>query len=339
MEISSQALAQELKRGALRPAYLLFGEDDAAKRAALGALKESLGADPFNLQEFSGDSDAQVPEIVSACQTPPMFSPRRLILVRADRFGAAARRELAAYLKKPLETTTLAVLCEDRKPDAKDPLPGAGAAVVVFRALREEDAASRLREEARRAGVELDEEAAQKLVEEAGTEWGILKPELDKLLLFLRGRKSAGSEEVAACLGYTREANPFDFPRRLQARDLKGSLSLLGRMLREGSDPFRLLYQITSTVNKQFKAKRMLKSGAPPERIFKELRLNSYYDRDYLAQAGKLGEASLLKGLRACLETEVSLKSRSWLDPAIELEKLVAGLCLGGNRGLRDPRR
>jgi DNA polymerase III delta subunit len=98
-------------------------------------------------------------------------------------------------------------------------------------------------------------------------------------------------------------------------------------MLEEGEDPFKLLYDVSRAVNRQLRAKRLLKSGQPPDRIFQLLRLNSYYDREYLATVGRIRESSLIRALRSCVETEVALKSKTWLEPAIELQQLVLRVC------------
>ena len=266
MELQPQDAVQEWKKGRFRPAYLFFGEDDAGKLAGLEELKSHLKPDPFNVSEFPGGDDASVPELIGACNTPPMFSDRRLVVVRNLKFGAPARRELAGYLRAPMESTTLVFLSSERKIEAKDPVAAAVSALgglTAFKPLRDGEAVSRLRAEARMGGLELSPEAAERMVEEAGTEWGILKAELEKLKLFVKGRKAVGLKDALACLGYRRETNPFAFPDCLERREQAKALGLLRRMLDDGSDPFSLLYQIIRTLNKQLKAKRMLKAGLP----------------------------------------------------------------------------
>lgn len=329
-ELTTKQLADEWKKGAFRPAYLLFGEDAPAKQLALETLRKFVGADDFNLNEFSGGDDSQAGEIVSACQTPPMFSDRRLVVVRNAKFAAPARKLFAEYLRDPLSSTILFMISPEARPDNKDALASAVKAlggVVLFKPMRENEAVKRLIDEAKRMGFTLATAAADALVEEAGTEWGILRAELQKVKLFIGEKTEAGVPEIAACLGYSQKSNPFDLPRLLQRRDAKASVTLLRRQLRETGETFRLLFQITSTVNKQLRAKRMLKSGEPSDRIFKSLRLNQYYDRDYLSIVERLPENALIRALASCLETEKSLKSRSWLDPSIELENLVLKVC------------
>ncbi len=328
--LTPKALALEWKRGEYRPAYYLFGEDIGSKNLAIQTLRRYLKSDDLNTSDFSGDCDAQADDIVAICSTPPMFSARRLVIVRNVRFGAAGRKRIADYLRAPLDTTTLVLVSGDRKPASRD-APAAGVealgGVVLFKALKTGEAVDRTRDEARRSGFELNADAAEFLVEETGGVWGILRAELEKVRLFISGKPSADLADVRSCLGFVRETNPFELSRSLERRETTKSLSLLRGHLKEGENPFALLHKIKLSVRKQLKAKRMAKSGATTEQIFRELRLQKYYDRDFLQTASRIGESALIKSLRDCLDTEVSLKSKTWLEPAIELEQLVLKVC------------
>jgi DNA polymerase-3 subunit delta len=329
--LTPKQLGTEWNKGTFRPAYGLYGEDAPAKQLALETLRKKIGADDFNLNEFSGDDESQAGEIVSACQTPPMFSDRRLVIVRSAKFKAPARKIIADYLRDPLKSTTLLLICPEAKVDKKDAMAAglkALGGLVLFKAMKENEAVRRLVDEAGRMGFTLAPDAADALVEEAGTEWGILRAELEKVKLFIGEGGQAGTKEVAACLGYSQKANPFELSRLVQKRDARAALNLLRRQLREASNSserFRLLAQISNAVNKQLRAKRMLKSGDTPEKILPKLRV--FYDRDFIPIVNRISENSLIRSLSACLETEKSLKSRSWLDPEIELENLVLKVC------------
>jgi len=333
MELRPHELLRELKAGKFRPAYLFLGEDAAGKLEALSALKTALQADDFNLREFSGEAGSESAAIVSEAATLPVFSDRRLVIVKNPRLPPEARSLLAAYLKDPLLTTTLVLFSDERKPDPKDALTRAAAsagAVCLFAPLREEEAVERLRSKAQTAGRAISEEAASALVAEAGTDWGILSQELEKALLFSKPRNEVAAEDVLQCLGYQKAADPFALSRLIQSRRLKESLEQLRRTFKDGKadeQAFRALSQIAASVAKQLRAKRLASTGASPEEIFKALRLNAYYDRDYLLNLSRLTEKRLVRDLKRCLKTEAALKSKSWLDPRIELQHLVVDLC------------
>ena len=198
--------------------------------------------------------------------------------------------------------------------------------VVIFSPLGEDEAAARLSAEAKRAGVELSAEAAAAIVEEAGTHWGILKAELEKLLLFAKDRKSVSREDALACLGYRQAANPFDLPRLVLARKRVEALQVLDRLFEEGLSEFQLLSRISFEVNRALKAGRLRKAGVPENQVARELRLPGFVASTLLRQAQTLGEERLIRSLKACVETDAALKSKSWLDPKIELERLVVRL-------------
>ena len=332
MELRPADLLKEWKSGKFRPVYLFAGEEASAKREALEQLKALFKPDDFNFREFSGDVDAEAEAVVSEAMTLPVFADRRLIVVSNPKIPAAARAKFAEYLKDPLASTTLVLLSDDRKLDAKDALAKAAAAAgaaCLFAPMREDEAQQRLKAEAQKAGKTLSEEAAALLVAEAGTDWGVLKGELEKALLFSDSKTISG-EEALLCLGYRKASDPFALSRLIQERKLKESLSHLRRFMSEGKpedQAFRALSQISSAVARQLKGKRMAAAGTPTDAIFRALRLHPFWDREFLGKLARLPETRLRGDLKRCVQTETNLKSKTWLDARVELEHLVVGLC------------
>jgi DNA polymerase-3 subunit delta len=332
MELKIPELLREWKSQTPRPFYYLLGEEAAQKKLALEVLLASFKDDPFNFSEFSGELGPQAPAIISEAQTLPVSAPRRLILVNAPRLPTQDKEALAEYLKDPLPSTTLVILCEDKKPQAADPLcraAGRHGALCIFSALKEGEAQERLIIQARRAGRTITPEAAAALVAEAGTDWGGLSQELEKAMLFSSSGE-IGPEQILEGLGYQKSADPFALPRLIEERRLKESLGCLRRFLKDGrpeEQAFRALNQISSAINRQLRAKLMAEARTPQQAIFKALRLHPYWNRDYLSKLGRLTQERLISDLKRCLETEASLKSKAWLDPAVELEQLIVRLC------------
>jgi DNA polymerase-3 subunit delta len=332
MEQRGTDLIKEWTAGRFRPVYYFMGEDACAQAEAALQLKAALKCDNFNYAEFTGDISSQTAAMLSECSTLPVFADRRLVLVRG-KLTSEAKAGLVEYLKHPSPSTTLVLFSDDRKPDPRDALvkaASAAGAVCVFAALKEGEAISRLQAEARTAGKRLSPEAAQALVAEAGTDWGILRSELDKVLLFVGKSSDVTPEHVASCLGWRKDADPFALARLIQARALKASLLQLGRLFSEGKpndQAFKALAQIQSSIQKQLRAKRMQGEGSSPDEIFTALRLNRWWDKDYLDALKPLDEKRLAKDLKACPEAEISLKSKSWLSAPQEIEQLVVSLC------------
>jgi DNA polymerase III subunit delta len=331
MELRPPELLKEWRAGKFRPIYYLFGEESAAKADAVLKLKELFKADDFNLCEFAGEPNSEAPLAVAEALTLPVFADRRLVIVRSPKLPAEARAVYAEYLKSPSPTTTLVLLSEDKRPDRKDALAGAAAAAgaaCIFSPLTEEEASGRLIEEAKKAGKTLAPEAAEALVGEAGTDWGILAGELEKLILYAGAAASIDAAAALACLGYRKSADPWAFEKLVQGRDLKACLGYLREAFADAKPEevvFRSLAQIRNGYLKQLKAKRLLKTGMAMREI--ETRLRIFYDSSFFARAARVTEERLRRDLRRCLEVETDLKSKSWLDPKLELERLVVELC------------
>ena len=331
MELKPHALDAEWKAGKFRPVYYLFGEESASKADAVLRLKAFFKADDFNLCEFSGDPNLEYSTILSEALTLPVFSDRRLVIVRNPKIPAEARAAFADYLRSPSTTTTLVLLCEDRKLDKKDALANAAdaaGAVVIFAPLTEDEAVERLLLEAKKLGKTLAPAVAAALVEEAGSDWGILSGELEKAVLFAGKETTIGLEAISASMGHHQAADPWAFERLISARDLKASLLYL-KDAYEGIKPeevvFRALAQARAAYLKQLKAKRMLKAGLASRDV--EMKLRIFYDRDFFQRAQRVTEVRLRRDLRRLLEIETDLKSKAWLDPKVEMTNLVVELC------------
>ena len=334
MELRPVELLKRWKAGQFAPVYYMLGEEASAKTQAIAQLKELFKADDFNLREFSGDVDQEAPVIVSEAMTLPVFSDKRLILVKNPKIPAAAKAAFVEYLKDPLKSTTLVLLGDDRKPDPKDPLAKAAGSLgglCLFAPMGEEDARAKLATEAKRHGKTLSPEASVVLVSEAGTEWSILSQELEKLVLFVDKSPEILADDVLACLGYRKAANPWTIGDLVERRDLKGALTQLQSLLKDGKPDEQAratLYKIRDVVSRQLKARRLQRAQVPAEQIARTVRLfNSRHAHEFLTRTARLSEARLRRDLKRCVRTETDLNSKSWLDPRVEVEQLLIDVC------------
>ncbi|MDE2038878.1 MAG: DNA polymerase III subunit delta [Elusimicrobia bacterium] len=334
MELSPAEVLKHWKAGRFAPVYYLLGEDAAARAEAVARLKALFGADDFNLLEFSGDAGAEAAEVVSQASTLPVFAERRLVVLKNPKIPASAKAALSAYLKDPLKSTTLVLQGEERRADFKDPLVKACSAagvVCVFSPMTEEQARARLQAWAKTLGKALAEEAADVLVGEVGTDWSILQGELEKAALFSGEQPAIAAEDVLACLGYRKAANPWSIGDLIERRDAKAALAQLRALTKDAKADEQArsaFYKIRDVVLRQLKARRLQQARVAPDQIARTVRLyNPWAARQFLERASKLSEERLRRDLELCLECETSLNSKSWLQPRLEVERLVVDVC------------
>jgi DNA polymerase III subunit delta len=334
VELRPSDLLKQWKAGQFKPAYYLVGEEHGAKEEAIDELKKRFGADDFNLCEFSGSSEEEAAAIVSEAMTLPAFSDKRLVIARHPKLSAGAKSALAEYLKDPLKSTTLVMFCDDKKADLKDPIAkacGSLGGLCVFAALGEEEAAARLIAEALALGKKMIVDAAAVLVAEAGTDWTVLSGELEKVCLFVAKRPEINADDVLACLGYQKTANPWKITDHVERRELKAAIAQLSRLMKDGKPDEQArgaLYKIKDIVSRQLRARIMQRAQVSPDQIARSVRLyNPYMAREFLSRVSKMTEARLRRDLKRCLETETLLNQKSWLDPRMEIEQLVIDVC------------
>ena len=331
MEITPSQLSQEWRAGHFRVAYYLCGEEDAARKTALTFLKKT--ADAFNYREFSKtESGAKTAEIISELLSLPVFSERRIIVVELPDAAATLKKGLADYLKNPSSSSVLIVHSEEIKPDYKETLPkliSELGTLCIFSKLKESEAIEKLKSAAQKNGKTLSQEAAEILVREVGTNWGLLAQEMEKLSFFSSNPKIE-ADEAAQSLGYRKASDPFALGRLVEKRLKKETLTHLHSFFDDGKpqeQAFGAIAQMSSVILKQLKAKKMIGAGLRSDEIEKRLRLHPYWDKGFLGSLSNLSELRLRAELKRCLETEVRLKSQTWIDPVIEIEELALKIC------------
>lgn len=106
-------ILSDIRKGELKPAYLLAGQERLLVRRAydlLYAAGVAGGPRGFNEQVFQGESSSGA-VISGACNTLPMMGPRRVVVVRnADKLKKDDQDAVGAYCLKPSPTSLLLLL-------------------------------------------------------------------------------------------------------------------------------------------------------------------------------------------------------------------------------------
>ena len=179
--LSSLQLESALKQNPLGPLYLIVGEEDLLRDAALGMLRTAVlgvGGD-FNYEVFYGD-EASGSDIVAAASEVPVFAERRLVVVKAaEKLPARENEALLDYLAAPNEMTSLVFVSPKLDGRLKFSQALARSAVTIdCSPLRDGQLGPWTGREAMRLGVRLDNEAVQVLKDVSGGSLYIVRREL-----------------------------------------------------------------------------------------------------------------------------------------------------------------
>jgi DNA polymerase III subunit delta len=210
--------------------------------------------------------------------------------------------------------------------------------------LRELDLAPAARSFLAGTGKRLGPGAEEELRERLGGQMRLLQSELEKLVAYVEG-PLIRREDVAQLVARTRDEEYLELSDALQKQDLPAALHYVGEALARGAAPLMLLGAIASVVRSLLEShERMVHLGrAQPPRSFDEFksRLFPGVEREARAAgqrvphpwaaflgmqaAARYGREGLRRGLLACAEADVALKSSG--AGKLVLERLLWTVC------------
>jgi len=195
-----------IKKGALRPLYLIHGEEDYLIQEAVRLITEKAidpGARDFNFNAVYA-RDMPGLELVNLCQTLPFISEMRLVIVKdLDAYKAADLEHMVPYLNDPSPSTCLVMLSNQGRFEKKAVTSAVEAHGVVTRVfqLRDNEIVNWVISKAKEKGLAIPADAAQLLWQIIGSDLQKLVNELEKIGIYLKDRKTVSFDDVKAVAG------------------------------------------------------------------------------------------------------------------------------------------
>ena len=213
------AFFDELKAGTVRNVYCFYGPEAYIRRSAVAKLREKVlmpGLEDMNETVLSAPTAQQ---IIESCETLPMMSDYRLIIVRdcALTQNGKAKDEaqesaaLCEYLPRVPETTCLLFDLGDgvdkrkKLAQALMKLPGA----VSFDALDDAQLARWMGQTLRPLGKRMDRAACEALAFTSGRDLTMLSGELQKLAAYVGERTDITTQDIEQVATHTAECTVF----------------------------------------------------------------------------------------------------------------------------------
>ncbi len=307
------------------------GEDVVLRDAAVtktihsAASAEDLA---FGLVDLFGD-EGDVARAVESASTPPMFSSRRVVVLRdVGRFAADEVEPLLDYLAGPSPDTTLIVVGGGGTVPKKlvDALKRCGEVIdsaVPGGKARQGWLVDRLAD----APVRLEQRAAMHLGEHLGEDLG----RIDQILAVLAAVYGEGArvttDQLEPFLGAAGASAPWDLTDAIDNGDVARALGQLRRLVASGE---RHPLQVMATL--QLHYGRMLRlDGAriSDERAAADalgITGSTFPAKKALTQAQRLGHGGITKAITLLAEADLDLRGRRDIPGPIVLEVLIARL-------------
>jgi DNA polymerase III subunit delta len=334
---SQSEFHRKLQGGQIAPLYLFEGperylRDQALKKLLEVAVEES--ARDFNFARISV-AQGNLDDALALARQFPMISARRMVVVTGFESISDDKQQeaLKDYLRAPAETTALVFVSDalDNRRNIATMLRKA-CEVVSFDPLDEREAAPQwIRDYVARAGRFIEPQAAAYLVGMVGVDLMRLSAELDKLINYAGKEGRIGKPEIDELVIDSREHSNFELTDAILDGDRRRALNLLDRIYANASErpetlSLMILGAIGSNYRKMLAAKELMRRNAPNAEVAKAVGMSPFFVTKLNERARKIDAARILRGIARIAETDVALKT-SLATPRLQIEVLICELC------------
>lgn len=340
-----QEAIRHIGQGRFSPVYLITGDEPFLIDTLIQQFLEK-GLDPsahgFNLNRFHG-SDTSPETILSIADTFPILSPQRMILIQSADQLKDDKGLLLDYLANPSPTSTLIFIAE--KPDMRKKffaMLKKRATLMTCPRPREREIPIWIRQESKKLGLHLSEDAIWFLKEHLGCDLLSIHQELEKLVLYqmdpdessLKGSSEISMESVQKVTGNGRTHSIFELTNAVGNKDLSRAIQVLRAMMSEGAQPLFVLSMLVRLWRQMAIAKILIESGRTAE-VAKKVPMPPSFLRIFLQQLKKWRLKEIQKAFECALSADSQLKGGA-LSARSVLEALLLDLCFSDQSEKRD---
>ncbi len=327
-----QDALHHLDQGTFSPLYLITGDEpyliDHLRHEFLKKILDPA-AHSFNFNAFRAE-ETKPDTILSVANTFPILSPHRLVLIQNADQLKDDQALLLDYLSNPSETTILVFIAE--KPDMRKKFFSTlkkKATIIACPRPRERELPLLIRQETKKLGLHLSEEALWFLKEHLGCNLLAIHQELEKIALYHAGEDQESEitmDVVQTVIGNGRSHSIFELTHAVGQRDGQAALKLLEAILSEGAHPLFVLSMLTRLWRQMAMAKMLIASGQSST-VPKKISMPPSLLQAFLKQLKKWSLEDIRKAFAISLSADSQLKG-SPLKGKLILETLIFDLCL-----------
>jgi DNA polymerase III subunit delta len=301
--------------------------DDAVRQlihAAADGEDLSLGLDDIG----GGGEDYDVAIAVDAAQTPPMFTSKRVVVVReVGKINTEGVEALLNYFAAPCPTSRMILVAGGGTTPRKilDAIKRIGG-IIDTGVPAGKARAGWLEERLADAPVRLDRKAVQLLSDHLGD----AVSRVDGILSVLSAVHGVGArigvDELEPFLGEAGGGAPWDLTDAVDRGDAGAALDQLRRQLGGDKHPLQVMSSLSSHFSKML---RLSGSGIRNENdaaVALGMTGSTFPAKKALAQCTKLGPANVARAVQLLAEADLDLRGRRDLPGEVVMEVLVARL-------------
>ncbi len=331
--MTSQEFETSLKKGTVPAICFLYGEEQFLVERAIHMMLERA-IDPslkdFNLNVFYGN-ESKGTDIVDAAQTLPMFSERRVVLVkRAEQLKADALEAMLPYVLNPSPGTCLLLTGTKIDQRKKFFLEFKKHGVMVeYKCFYDNKLSGFIQSESVTHGKPIEPAAAELLAALIGNNLQELSSQIEKLVVYAGIKQRITVEDVRTMASSSKAFTAFELARFLGLRDTSNAIKSLDALFLNGEEAPMMVGALTRHFRQLWKVRELLDKKMPQADIGRELTINSFFLGEIVAQARNFTRRELKRIFDEFYRCDVASKTGGGQSYTL-LHGLAMGICTGG---------
>jgi DNA polymerase III subunit delta len=330
--------ASEEKPSAIKPAYLIAGDDEAKiarARDRLRARAEREGG-PGALELFTAGDGRRSPDadaIVGSLAAISLTASRRYLLADGvDTWGKGDVERVCEALATLPPDLTLVLVAHGKAPaKLTKAVETAGGEVLGFSAPRERDLPKRLVTEAAELGFALDPGATRVLVDRLGPRSLRLRNELERLALWAGEGGRVEGADLEAMVSDTSEEAMWSLADAVVEGEEAKVLRIAERLVAQGASLPHVVYSLAPRLRQALQAARELEAGRSPKEVAADLEMHPYAAKMLVSKVRGRSPADLDTAIRALADLELWSRGGSDYPEAVALT-LALSRAVGAER-------
>ncbi len=229
-------LLDQIKKGKAAPVNILMGEEDYYIDMLVDAYERDVISEEdkdFNYNLYFG-VDADLDQVVAACQQLPMMAEKRLVILKEAQSmarGKQALDKLASYVRNAVSTTVFVLAFKGENLNATSELMKAatksGAVVFKSEKVRDYKLPGLVKDYCSSKRIRVDDRAVEMLCEYIGSPLTKLFGEINKLIQIKGGEGVINIEDVEKHIGVSKDFNNFELVSALAKKDYPKALKII----------------------------------------------------------------------------------------------------------------
>lgn len=311
-----------IKTKEIPPVILIYGEEQFLIESAINQISDRIfnkGDAEDTLIQYDLE-ETTIDDVIMEAETYPFFSEQKIVIAKKAFFLTAKQTKsqvehdlnrLIEYIEQPVDFSTLIIVVPYEKLDERKKVTKQlkkQAMTINCQEVKSWEIDQWLTHLAKQYQIYLDKSAEQILLNETGTNLGLLQSEIEKLALYVGENGQVTAEIARDLVSHQGQATGLNLVDMVISKDLTGAIKIYRDLMKLNEEPIALIGLLASQLRTIYQVKILRQKGYHQQQMARELKVHAYVVKMSLERERKFSLDMLYRCLTACSEIDQAIK-------------------------------